>query len=148
MRTILTIVFFLIAQTAIADTLCGNKPKEHDLVIGESQYTYEKSMSANSYIREEVPKMIIKNHDSLKALIKSNKKISSSELFENDMALEQVFFIDYPNNFQIITGTLLKQNALILKYKYAKSKKVSDKKAYLAALKEFCEFESGASYVD
>ena len=148
MKTVSIIILFIFAQVAHADALCGDKPKEHDLIIGESEFTFDNAMSATVYIRDEIPVSIIKNHDSLKNLIKSKAKIESTDLFESDIALEKAFFMDYPNNFSIITGTLLRQNALLLKYKYQLSKKPKDKVLYKKALKEFCELEKDASYVD
>ncbi len=141
-------LFVLFSAAVNAEVLCKAEEKSHDLVIGEAEYNLEEASDSLEFLQSKIPEIIKIEHQDFIEKILNGEPLSELEKLYSPVLTQEAFYIGYPNSLAIVHGTLLKQNVLILKYKYALSNKAPDKQAFESALKEFCEFESSVSYVD
>ena len=148
MAKFLAIFLLLLPLQLSAETLCSEDDEDIQLLIGESEFTLERAESSIIYLREGLPKIIAENHAMLTKRVLSGEKLNESDLFMQNVLHSEHYYLSYPNSVSIVRGTLLKQNAMILKYKYMHSQKKADQEAMERALNEFCEYASSATYVD
>jgi len=141
-------ILILVPLPLSAETLCEESKDKHELSIQESDLGYAQAQNSVQYIDENFPKSIENSHRRLVERVLSGEKLSKTTLEHSSVLASPSYYAGYNNHVAIIQGTLLKQNALIFKFKYLSSGLEADKTSYEKALMEFCSFVSHASYVD
>ena len=141
----IAILFIVLFPThSIAENLCASE-KEHDLIIGEEEFTMENALKAINNLDHRIYKLIIEHGErqivKFEESLKNNQPIDTSKLRENLTPLDTESYIGIPNRLSIIRGALLKQNALALKNN-------GNETEYELARIKFCYYAKDASYVD
>ena len=147
-RILILFAVALVSQAVNSEPLCGSKPNVHDLIIGGSEFNYKNALKAIKYLGNVIPDFIDENHNSLVKKIISGEHTDEASLNMRSPLNAPELYAGYPNQLSIIRGVLLKQRALMYKYRYVSTNKEEDKIEYKKALKEFCELENDSSYVD
>ncbi|WOV91584.1 MAG: hypothetical protein R1F54_02725 [Candidatus Zeuxoniibacter abyssi] len=130
-----------------AGVLCGEIPDKYNL-HEEETYNLDNALNSLDYLKSDLPNLIEEEHKYLAGKIISGEEIGTRDLNYPPIFSREQYYISHPNTIAIIHGTLLKQRALLLKYKYAETKNKENKAAYEKALNAFCDYVKTTYYSD